>query len=56
MQPFLNRYPDREAAQLLREGFLEGFRIPCWLGSVPPMAWNLHSALQHSGVVSKKLT
>lgn len=28
MQPFFDRYPDREAAQLLGSGFSKGFQIP----------------------------
>lgn len=53
--PFLGRYPDREAAQLFNEGFTEGFRIPCKLEVVPLVSQNLHSAMQHSDVVSEKL-
>lgn len=55
MSPFLNKYPDRQAARLLREGFMEGFVIPCSLTQIPPMADNLRSAKQHSEVVSEKL-
>lgn len=55
MRPFLNRYPDREAARELGEGFSVGFRIPCSLTAIPPMAKNLRSALQNPGVVSEKL-
>ncbi|XP_077309137.1 uncharacterized protein LOC143928250 [Lithobates pipiens] len=55
MLPFLSRYPDRVAARLLAEGFREGFRIPCDLKVVPPVARNLRSALQHPTVVDEKL-
>lgn len=55
MRPFLGRYPDRRAAQLLEEGFAVGFRIPCSLAVVPPVSPNLRSALQHPDVVGEKL-
>ncbi|XP_077338353.1 uncharacterized protein LOC143983017 [Lithobates pipiens] len=55
MLPFLNRYPDGEAARGLILGFRDGFRIPCSLGGVPPLARNLRSALDHPGVVDDKL-
>lgn len=55
MCPFLNRYPDRAAARLLELGFSEGFRIPCSLQSIPPVARNLRSAFGHPWVVSEKL-
>lgn len=55
MRLFLGRYPDRKAAQLLDEGFAEGFRIPCNLEVVPPVSRNLRSAMQHSNAVSEKL-
>lgn len=55
MQPFLSKYPDRKAALLITEGFREGFKIPCSLAVVPPVARNLKSALQHPGVVGEKL-
>lgn len=37
MRPFLNRYPDREAARLLAEGFSVGFRIPGSMAAIPHM-------------------
>lgn len=55
MHPFLDRYPDREAAQVLGQGFSDGFRIPASLVISPPMARNLHSVLQHPEGVSEKL-
>lgn len=55
MQPFLSKYPKRKAALLITEGFREGFKIPCSLAVVPPVARNLKSALQHPGVVGEKL-
>lgn len=36
MSPFLNRYPDHAAAQLLLEGFTASFVIPCSLSHIPP--------------------
>lgn len=55
MRPFLGKYPDRQAARLLEEGFTVGFRIPCNLAAVPPVPKNLKSALQHPEVVLEKL-
>lgn len=55
MHPFLDRYPDREAAQILGRGVLEGFRIPAQLVVSPSMARNLCSAMQHPEVVLEKL-
>lgn len=54
MLPFLGRYPDREAAQLLEMCFSEGFRIPSALEVVPPVS-RLRSLMQHLDVVSEKL-
>lgn len=54
MHTFLSRYSDQDAVRLLRERFLEDFRISCSLEAVQPMAQNLHSALQHPGVVCEK--
>lgn len=54
MLPFLSKYPDRGAARFLESGFTEGFKIPCSLAIVPPMARNLKSALQHQEVVGNK--
>lgn len=54
MRPFLSRYPDREAAQLLDSGFESGFKIPCSLEVAPPLAKNLQSALMHPSVVAEK--
>lgn len=44
MAPFLNKYPDRQVAQLLREGFTEGFVILCSLTQIPLVANILRSA------------
>lgn len=55
MRPFLSRYPDRKAAQLLEAGFAFGFKIPCSLTAAPPMVTNLRSALLHPTVVSEKI-
>lgn len=55
MRLFLNRYPDRAAARMLASGFSEGFRIPCSLTEILPIARNLKSALLNPGVVSEKL-
>lgn len=56
MLPFLSRYPDREAAGLLKAGFRGGFRILSSVQEVPPVADNLRSALLHQGVVPAKLS
>lgn len=56
MLPFLNRYPDRAAAQLLESGFREGFQIPSSVREIQPVAENLRSALRHPEVVSAKLS
>lgn len=55
MVPFLNRYPDREAARLLELDFRVGFHIPCRLNAVPPLVKNICSAFLQSEVVSEKL-
>lgn len=55
MRPFLSRYPDKHAAQLLDSGFTSGFKIPCSLEAAPPIAKNLRSALAHPTVVAEKL-
>ncbi|XP_072254199.1 uncharacterized protein [Pyxicephalus adspersus] len=55
MVDFLNRYPDRQAATVLREGFQVGFRIPCERVALTRVHKNLRSALQYPGVVTGKL-
>lgn len=55
MAPFLRRYPNREAAELLELGFTEGFKLHCQLLAAPPLADNLRSAREHPEVVTKKL-
>ncbi|XP_041435508.1 uncharacterized protein LOC121399294 isoform X1 [Xenopus laevis] len=56
MVPWLNRYPKRDKAQLLREGFQFGFRIPGREGSEKGVSHkNLRSALADPALVMEKL-
>lgn len=56
MAPWLDIYPRREAAGVLREGFAVGFFIPFQLSWVPSFADNLRSAREHPGVLRDKLS
>ncbi|XP_075131908.1 uncharacterized protein LOC142204493 [Leptodactylus fuscus] len=55
MRPYLNEYGNVEAAKLLLEGFLWGFKIPFVEGGSVVIHKNLRSAYQHPQVVSDKL-
>lgn len=56
MVPYLDRYPRREAARFLADGFAHGFRIPCSGPVTPsPRHQNLKSTRQFPQVVSAKL-
>lgn len=55
MLPNLNRFPDKEKAILLVDGFEQGFRIPSTSHWVPYSIKNLRSTGQHPRVVSNKL-
>lgn len=56
MLPFLEEYPNREAAVLLRDGFSLGFHIPC--SALEPVGEprNLISAMSRPDVVFDKLS
>lgn len=53
--PWLNEYPDREAASLLRDGFEFGFFIPFVLNRSPYFAPNLKSAREHASYLREKI-
>lgn len=55
MEPWLSRYPDREAALTLQWGFIEGFRVGNQSPRVQRWAENLKSAKELPGVVAAKL-
>ncbi|XP_069590448.1 uncharacterized protein [Ranitomeya imitator] len=55
MEHFLNKYPDKEAAKLLRDGFREGFKIPFVEMEVRLSTKNLKSAREFPEVVTEKL-
>ncbi|XP_073432884.1 uncharacterized protein [Dendrobates tinctorius] len=56
MEHFLNEYPDRSAALLLRDGFRDGFKILSVDVEIKLSTKNLKSALQFPEVVSEKLS
>ncbi|XP_075208025.1 uncharacterized protein LOC142312921 [Anomaloglossus baeobatrachus] len=55
MVPFLSRYPDRVAAELLHEGFSVGFKIPSVVVPGEIGLKNLQSTRLHGEIVSEKL-
>lgn len=55
MRPWLDIYPDREAAELLDAGFSQGFFIPYVLSRVPVFANNLKSARENPQVLREKV-
>lgn len=56
MSPWLDIYPDREAAEQLFNGFLCGFFIPFNYSSVPVFANNLKSARENPEVLRDKVS
>lgn len=56
MLPWLDIYPDREAAALLRSGFSEGFFIPYILSRFPVFSKNLKSARELPEVLRDKVS
>lgn len=55
MLPWLDIYPDRAAAELLRAGFSEGFFIPFVLSRLPVFARNLKSARENPEILHDKV-
>ncbi|XP_054835512.1 uncharacterized protein LOC129329840 [Eublepharis macularius] len=55
LTPLLARYPDRQAARFLREGFSSGFRIPFTGPRVAATSSNLRSARELPEVLAAKI-